>query len=92
MADLMAMAKAAYRVGINDADLVATWRAERAALVSSMLTDPGFGSSITSATVNGQSFSGSEVMTNDARLGLLDRVIEHIDAGVPPSSRTYARF
>jgi len=67
-------------------------RTERASLAQSIALNPEFGREITSATVDGQSYGANVTITNAERLALLDRVITHIDAGVPPSSRSYATF
>ena len=92
MADIKALAGTAYNIGVDDPELVANWRNERKTLANSMLTDSSFGTAITSATVNGQSYAGATILSNAERLMLLNIVLRHIDAGVPPSSRSYARF
>ena len=85
-------AQKAYRIFKDNAAKVAEFTAERDSLMSSMMLDPGFGVQITSGTINGQSFAGAATMTNLERLGMLRTFITYVDAGVPPSSRTYAGF
>ena len=87
-----AIAAILYTTLKDDASAVATIRAELSALALNVATDPGYGVAITSGTVNGQSFAGASTMTNLERLGMLRAFITHVDAGVPPSSRTYAGF
>lgn len=92
MASILQTARVLYDLGKADTDLVNTWTTERATLANNIATDASFSVAISSATVNGQSYSGDVVMTNLERLRLLDAVLKHISAGVPPSSRTSARF
>ena len=68
MADLVSLASTAYNLGIDDPELVANWRNERKSLANSMLMDAGFGTAITSATVNGQSYAGATILSNAERL------------------------
>ena len=76
----------------DDATAVATLRAELGTLALKIGTDPGFGIQITSGTTNGQSYAGESVMNNLQRLGMLRAFIAAVDAGVPPATRTSARF
>ena len=92
MADQMALAKVMYRVGSNNSALVTTWTTERDSAAATIATDPGKRVSITSATVNGQSYSGDLDMTAAAALTLLDRVLYHIASNVAPSRKSYVRF
>lgn len=92
MADTMALARVMYRVGQNNSALVTTWTTERDSVAASIATGADKRVSITSATVNGQSYSGQLDMTASQALLLLDRVLYHINANVPPSSRAYATF
>jgi hypothetical protein len=76
----------------SDTSAVATLRAELSTLALKIGTDPGFGTQITSGTVNGQSFAGETVMSNLERLSMLRTFIAAVDAGAPPATRTYASF
>ena len=66
-------------------------REEFAALSDAMLSGEA-SMDITSATVNGQSFSGTTSMTNQERFALLREVIRRLDTGVCYSNRTRAQF
>jgi len=92
MADIRSLVSYAYQLGVDDPEAVANWRNERKTLMNGMMTDGAYGVQITSATVNGQSYAGTTVLTNAERLALLSIVLRHLDAGAPPSSRTYAQF
>ena len=84
------LASILYSTLKDDAAAVAELRAELSSLALKIGTDPGFGTQITSGTVNGQSYSGESVLTNMQRLGMLRAFIAAVDAGAPPSTRTYA--
>jgi hypothetical protein len=56
-------------------------RAEMEALALAIATDPGASSVVTSATVNGQTFSARSTMTQHQRLQLLRWVIRCFDHG-----------
>lgn len=86
------LANILYSTLKDDATAVASIRAELAALALNIATDASYGTQITSATVNGQSYSGQSVMTNLERLSLLRAFIRAVDAGAPPSTRTFAAF
>ena len=81
-----------YRALRSNAVAVAAMRTELSTLALAIANDPEYGRELTSATVNGQSYAGTVSMTNQQRLALLDTVITHIDAGVQPSTRSYAQF
>jgi len=76
----------------DDPVAVATIRNELKALALNIATDPSYGTQITSATVNGQSYAGSAVMSNLDSLAALRAFVRAVDNQTPPSSRTYARF
>jgi hypothetical protein len=67
-------------------------RDEFAALGLEIATNADAGREITSATVNGQSFSASTTMSKLDRVQLLDRVIWFYDNGIPSTSRTRVSF
>ena len=81
-----------YRSLRSNAVSVAALRTELDALSLAIATNPAYGREITSATIDGQSYGAQVTMTNAQRLALLDKVLTHIDAGVPPSTRSFANF
>jgi len=71
-----------------DAGAIANLRAEYSRLAQEIAVDGG--GEITSATVNGQSFSKQPTMTKTERLSLLDQVLWRIDNNnFYQSRRTY---
>ena len=85
-------AVAIYQALKDNTTAIAAMRSELATLAQNIATNAEYGREITSATVNGQSYGAQVSMTNADRLDLLSRVLKYIDAGVPPSSRSYAQF
>ena len=69
-----------------------TIRTEFSALALLLLTDPNASARITSATVNGQTFSTAAAMTNTQRMSLLRWVVACIDAGGPISTTQLTVF
>lgn len=67
-------------------------RDEYAAIALEIATNPDAGRELTSATVNGQTFSHSTTVSKADRLTLLDRVIWHYDNGFNNQSRTRVIF
>ena len=61
-------------------------------LALNMATDAGHGVQITSATVNGQSYSGQPILSNPERLAAIRIFLNAVTNNVPPGSRTYAAF
>ena len=88
----LTLARTLYQTLKNNPSAVKAIRAELDSLALNMATNADFGTQITSATVNGQSYAGQSVMTNLDRLAALRAFITAVDTGVPPSSRTQARF
>jgi len=71
-----------------DAAAIAKLRAEYSRLAQEIAVDGG--GEITSATVNGQSFSKQPTMTKTERLSVIDRALWHIDNNnFYQSRRTY---
>lgn len=70
-----------YKAVRNSPTACETIRAELETLAVLLSTDPNASARITSATVNGQTFSTAAAMTNTQRLALLGWVVECIDAG-----------
>jgi len=67
-------------------------RDEYTALSLELLTSPDAGKELTSATVNGQTFSQSTTITKASRLLLLERVVWHYDNGFNSTTRTRVFF
>jgi hypothetical protein len=79
-------------IGIKDDPIaVATVRAEFAALSLALLTDPAASQTVTSGTVNGQTFTASGTISQAQRHALLREVVFCIDNGSTISrvSKTY---
>jgi hypothetical protein len=76
----------------TDTSAVAALRNEAATLAQAIGTNPEKCREITSATVNGQSYGAQVSMNNLQRLAMLRAFLAGVDAGVRPSTRTYACF
>lgn len=81
MASLFQQAQAIYDAIQDDAALQAQLIAEHKTLALALATNPEKSLAITSATVNGQSFGGTNTMTNSQRLLLLRDVRQMIEQG-----------
>lgn len=81
-----------YRLGCENPSLVGDWRAVRDSYVDEVATNPANATRITSATVDGNTYAGAAEMSVLEHIEFLDSVLAHLDAGVPPASRTYATF
>ena len=81
-----------YHAVKDDASACAAIRTEFSALALQIATDPNASARITSATVNGQTFSASSAMTNGQRLALLRWVVACITAGSPISTTQISTF
>jgi hypothetical protein len=79
--DLVAQANAIYMAICDDPQARAKIKAEYKSLAISIATDPNASAQITSSTVNGQTFSARQSMTNSERLSLLRLVVSCIDRG-----------
>lgn len=89
---LLQTARDVYLAVKDDATAVTNIRAEYASLASAIAVGDGAGLEVTSATVNGQTFSGQVSMTKADRLKMLGLIIKQIDNSAAISSRTRARF
>jgi len=76
----------------NDAAACAKIRGEFKSLALAIATDPNAASRITSATVNGQTFTSQATMTNAQRLTLLRWVVACIDRSSPISTTQISTF
>ena len=76
----------------NDAAACAKIRGEFRALALALAIDPNAASRITSATVNGQTFTSQATMTNAQRLTLLRWVVACIDRSSPISTTQISTF
>ena len=76
----------------DDAASCAAVRTEFASLALQIATDPNASARITSATVNGQTFTAQSAMTNGQRLSLLRWIIACLDAQSPISATQIPTF
>jgi hypothetical protein len=67
-------------------------RDEYAELALAMAIDPDSTAQVTSSTVNGQTFTTSQTMTNGQRLALLSWVCKCAEIGSPISTTTVSTF
>ena len=81
-----------YSAISSDAAACAKIRGEFSTLAVLIATDPNASARITSATVNGQTFSSQSEMTNGKRLQLLRWVVACIDRGSPISATQISTF
>ena len=81
-----------YSAICGDASACAKIRSEFSTLAVLIATDPNASALITSATVNGQTFSSQFAMTNGQRLQLLRWVVACIDRGGPISATQISKF
>lgn len=75
-----------------DASACVAIRKEFAALALSIATDPNASARVTSATVNGQTFSSQPTMTQGQRLQVLRWVVACLDGNTPVSARQLTEF
>jgi hypothetical protein len=85
-------ANAIYQAIKDDSSAVAEVRAEYKALAKEVATSPSGGQELTSATVNGQSFSSSTTMSKIQRLKMLAMLIRALDQEAPISNQTIPTF
>lgn len=76
----------------NDAEAIALVRAEQRALRMKLLFNPDQAYELNSSTVNGQTFSGKNAITNKERLKRLDLIVAQVDAGRALNTDTRAIF
>jgi len=67
-------------------------RDEFASLALAIATDPDSTAQVTSSTVNGQTFSTRQTMTNGERLSVLRHVVANLDRGRAISSTAISTF
>lgn len=67
-------------------------RSELAELSLAIVTDPNASARVTSATVNGQTFTAQSTMTNEQRRQVLSWVVKCLDAGAPISTTQIPTF
>ena len=92
MASPYQSARAIYSALASDSVAEAKIRAERSALALSLAEDPEKSFELTSATVNGQTFSGTRTMTNFDRLNMLGLIVAMYDNNGAISSRSKPTF
>ena len=76
----------------DNAASCAAIRTEAASLALSLATDPNAAATVTSATVNGQTFTARDSMTQIDRLKMLRWVVKCLDNGGPISPIQQFRF
>ena len=90
--NLIQTANSIYHAIKNDGQACARIRKEFADLSLSIATDPSATAVVTSATVNGQSFSSTSLMNNGQRHALLRYVVACLDSKAPLSSTRVTTF
>jgi hypothetical protein len=90
--NLVELAKTIAKATRNNAAAMQAIRSEYATIGLEIATNADAGREITSATVNGQSFSASTTMSKIDRAKMLERVIWFYDNGIPSLRRTRAIF
>lgn len=90
--NLITTARAIYQAAKNNESLSSRIRCEYNELAEKIALDPNAGVHVTSATVNGQSFSKTTTMTNNDRLIMLSQVVAMLKIGAATSSRVTPIF
>ena len=85
-------ARAIYAAVKDSPVAAAAIRDEFALLALAIATDPNSTATVTSSTVNGQTFSTTETMTNGQRLMVLRHVVLYLDRGRAISSTSISVF
>lgn len=89
---VFADARTIYLALKDNATAEAAIRAELATLALSIATDPNASMTITSSTVNGQSFTASASITQRQRMQMLSLIVKMFDAEATPTSEAVAVF
>ncbi|MEY3894839.1 MAG: hypothetical protein RLZZ214_358 [Verrucomicrobiota bacterium] len=90
--NVVSLGNTIYSAIYGDAAAQAKIRGELSTLAVLITTDPNASARVTSATVNGQTFSSQSAMTNLQRLALLRHVVACIDRGGPISTTQIPTF
>lgn len=85
-------ARAIYAAVKDSPTACASIRAEFASLALAIATDPNSTAQVTSSTVNGQSFTTAQTMTNGNRLMLLRLIVTSLNQGRAVSSTAISVF
>lgn len=85
-------ARTIYLALRDDATSQAKIQQELSTLALAIATDPNASMKITSATVNGQTFSGQQTMTQAERMQMLSMVVKMFKTGTVPTSEVIAIF
>ena len=88
---LFSTARSIYETIKCDPEAIASVRAQVDTLRSSIVSGDG-DMTVTSSTINGQSFSGMVTMTKMQRFRMLRQVLQMIDANLPASNTTIPHF
>ena len=89
---LYSTARSIYVSLADDEKSMAAIRDERKSLALSIATDPNGATQVTSATVNGQTFTAMQGMKASERLRVLSLVCAMSDVGTPISGQATAIF
>jgi hypothetical protein len=90
--NLTELAKIIARATRTNASAMESIRTEYAAIALQIATSEAAGKEVTSATVNGQSFTSAVTMSKMDRLYLLEKVIWFYDNGIVSTTRTRVYF
>jgi len=90
--NLTELAKIIARATRTNASAIESIRTEYAAIALEIATTEAAGKEVTSATVNGQSFTSAVTMSKLDRLYLLEKVIWFYDYGIVSTTRTRVSF
>ena len=90
--NVAALGNTIYHAVKCDAQASSAIRREFKALALSIATDPNASARVTSATVNGQTFSAQATMTQGQRLQVLRWVVSCLDNGSPISGTQLTTF
>ncbi len=89
---VFADARTIYLALKDNATAEAAIRSELGTLALSIATDPNASMTITSSTVNGQSFTASASITQRQRMQMLSLIVKMFDAEATPTSEAIAVF
>ena len=90
--NILRTARAIYEAVKDDEMIVADIRCEYKRLAGKIATDVDYSAQITSASVNGQSFSKENTITHSQRLLMLGEVVRMFNNGFATSHKTRPIF
>lgn len=86
--DVFGAARTIYFATRDNSTAVAQIRAQFTTLALAIATDPASSQTVTSSTINGQTFTAATGMTNGSRLQLLRYIVAMYDRGASISRAT----